>query len=1237
MELFLGEYKPVQQDYGLHLRLSGESAQVAPTTPSTKAGSYGVSIRVQGIDGHPYLVLNNAERGRPLSESAQSRPQPLPHRGGPRPADRVDEACSASHPPALPGAKWSPKVARPSEDPPGTPEGGEGPPEPPQQGEAEGRIPAEGPGESLGPTSPQAQSPMESEKLGQRVRGGPPKPPSPPLLPGSPAPSGDPKGPGVRDGGSEEPGSPDGSRDAGTPRPDLLPFRRQDSDGSRSRRSSASSAATAPPATPSSPRLLAGERDGALHANNVNRHENRRYIPFLPGTGRDVDTGSLSGVDQLIEKFDQGGAPRRGRSGKRGRVRPGDWKRSRSVDSADGPFPFSLRGDPAYLDEFNRNLGKSTEHLLRPSQVCQQQKPHDRRSARRPPSGQAPDAPEGTSRTPKPGKQKQQHRPENKAVPDRKAGKLAALPAQARKGDDEVRLATATLQLQNHVSAAAPESTTKKISLRTFPAAPGTQATPDLLKGQKEVAQQGHEETAKQILFNYLREGIDNDDVTKRKVNLVFEKIQTLRSRAAASAQGSSQAAESSLELKTLLEQKSKLSKEVTELQKKLDLEMQNQQNLREERDQTRGSLEELQRQHEGKVEENAELQKQIGQGQTELRKTLEELFRVRMEREQHQLEIRDLQDQLSEMHDELDSAKHSEDGEKAALIEELLQMKHELQEILISREEQEDLLRRRERELTALKGVLKDEVSSHDQEMDRLKEQYDAELQALRDSVDEATQNIVALASRESPMARNGPEGQVRALAEENEKLRARVRELELDAAQLENEVDAVCGGDGEVWERVRKLEGEKQQLQEALARAEEQDREMVSATRALEKQLEDVQRSLSQTTQEQQQLMAKLKEETKEKEQLRRAMREMEKEHWQTDKTIEKLRKEVAEVTEASRASTLELQNQLSEAREKTRKELGEMQRQLLEKTQEADKSRKATQKLQDETLLLEEELRAHRRAQDEALTKRQLLEQTLKGLEYELEAKSHLKEDQGRQVKLMEDKVSQLEMELDEERNSSDLLSERVAWSREQIEQMRSELVQERASRQNLECDKISLERQNKDLKSRILHLEESHRSGKEGLVTQMEARLSELEEQLDAEKRDRVTLQVNNRRLERRVKELVMQVDDDHLSLTDQKDQLSLRLKAMKRQMEEAEEEIDRLESAKKKLQRELEEQVDVNEQLQGQLNAVRKDLRWKRSSSRVLDDLDDDDFSTDGESVYEGTVAHTFSKNGSPPS
>lgn len=45
-------------------------------------------------------------------------------------------------------------------------------------------------------------------------------------------------------------------------------------------------------------------------------------------------------------------------------------------------------------------------------------------------------------------------------------------------------------------------------------------------------------------------------------------------------------------------------------------------------------------------------------------------LFQVKMEQEKHQTEIRDLQDQLSEMHDELDNAKHTDEGEKEILLE---------------------------------------------------------------------------------------------------------------------------------------------------------------------------------------------------------------------------------------------------------------------------------------------------------------------------------------------------------------------------------------------------------------------------------------------------------------------------------------------------------------------------------------------------------------------------------------
>ena len=52
----------------------------------------------------------------------------------------------------------------------------------------------------------------------------------------------------------------------------------------------------------------------------------------------------------------------------------------------------------------------------------------------------------------------------------------------------------------------------------------------------------------------------------------------------------------------------------------------------------------------------------------------------------------------------------------------------------------------------------------------------------------------------------------------------------------------------------------------------------------------------------------------------------------------------------------------------------------------------------------------------------------------------------------------------------------------------------------------------------------------------------------------------------------------------------------RLKALKRQLEESEEECSRANAAKRRVQRELDEQVEANESLQRELNQLRSKLR-----------------------------------------
>uniref|UniRef100_A0A673IDF9 Cingulin-like protein 1 n=1 Tax=Sinocyclocheilus rhinocerous TaxID=307959 RepID=A0A673IDF9_9TELE len=1172
-------------------------------------GTYGLSIRVQGIDGHPYVVLNNQDRGPkpyavPQNNNGYMDSESLsnydeydfkgsrknlsegpymdfmspklhggPHNGTSDPKKQYSLLNFQKHPEilkpydpesnTLDSFRSLPSVENRNTYPGSLPRANSpivsqarsssSVPEaslPDDRGHAQPQVrpqtlpfnvqPQTSPAKDHVLSQPQIKPPVQTQP---QVK--PPfKTPVPYQTPSQPSqrlpvpqPSTIANNPNDQTKASSRPSSSVSSANSSLERsrrePDVLPLRRVDSSGpvlqsSSSRNSSLGST------TPTKEDQL-----DQLYAETINRHENRRYIPFLPGTGRDIDTGSIPGVDELIKKFDSKETQqRRGRSGRRNRLNPEDRKRSRSVDSA---LPFGLGGDSDYLDEVSRNRGRSTEHLLRPSLLLQKAagvktSPMSPTSTVGPRINlrsttqvkSAPGSPQGTvsnSSAAILGYKNPQSHPSVAPVENKNE---EAKPSQGMKCLSSVKMGSISRPAVNDKTSS-------------------TEVTPDLLKGQEELSQQTNEETAKQILFSYLKDGSnDNDDTTKRKVNLVFEKIQTLKSRAAGNVQGDNKVSRC---CGIVIGFNKQLRLDLSETQLKAGAGMKD---LRREMDQSQA--------------ECSRLRDKLSKTEADLCTTVEELYQVKMEKEQYQTEIRDLQDQLSEMHDELDGAKQSQTDstDKEAMMEDFIQLKLDLQELLLAKEEQEELLRRRERELTALKGALKEEVATHDQEVDKFREQYEKEIRKLQTAVDEAKQK-------------------------------------------------------------------EKRQLEESLAEVREQEEEMTRANRALGSRLEDVQRNLTKMTQEHHELQERLKDERSQKEQFKNTKNEIEDERRLLDRTVEKLQREMYEIVEASQSSTQELQEQIDMYKEKNRREMAELQKQLREGGLELEKSHLTAKTLQEELARVQEDLRQCQKDRDEALQRVKDLEQKVFELEVETETKAH-SNDKTRQVKLLEDRLSAVQMELEEERQNGDLLLERIDRGREQLEQMRNELMQERASRQDVECDKISLERQNKDLKSRITYLEGSHKPSKEGLVAQLENRIQELEERLEAEERERGNLQLANRRLERKVKEMLMQVDEEHHSLQDQKDQLNLRLKALKRQMDEAEEEIDRLEHNKKKLQRDLEEQQEANEQLQSQLKALRKNNSAPVLNADDDDDDDDDDISTDGETYFSSSSGYKRSSS-----
>ncbi|XP_020790638.1 cingulin-like protein 1 [Boleophthalmus pectinirostris] len=741
-----------------------------------------------------------------------------------------------------------------------------------------------------------------------------------------------------------------------------------------------------------------------------------------------------------------------------------------------------------------------------------------------------------------------------------------------------------------------------------------TQVTPDLLKGQQELTVDPTEDATKQVLFTYLQEGTtDDDSTTEMKVKLLLERINRLKWRTAENVEEEERNFEAEVEV--LQSKQTSLENEVFDLKIRLQVELENEKTLAKAVEKSRTDKKKLQDELAQSQTELARLRTRLSEMETQLQKTKYELNQMKSERERSKTEMKDLEQQLSEMHDELDEAKRADiiNAQKEVLLKDMVQLRAEFQEVLHAKEEQEQVLHHRERELTALKGALQDEVETHDKYMAALREEYEQEIEKLLKDLEFAKESNTLLGHEKAQAQgeRGATKAQLKEVTQEKDHLRAKVQDLNNKVDQLNQTIQDFKTRERLLEQRIKQLEREKLQLEETLKDVRRNEEEMCQSNQSLLGRLEEVQGKLTKLNHEHRELKEKLKEEKRQIEELWRIKAELEDERRIQDRTIEQLQRKMNSIMEECEASTDVLQSQVDEAKERSQRELTELRRQLQEKGAELEKSRQTAKKLQEELLPVEEELRRCRREQQEAQVKGQRLEQRVAELE---EKNVVTAEDRDRQVKLMESRIIQLQEDLNDERSSADRLMERLDKIKEQMDQMRTELLQERTLRQDLECDKMSLERQNKDLKGRVNHLEGSQRTNQDSLVSKLNSRIQELEERLQAEESDNNSLQQANRRLERKVKEMKMHAEEEHINLQTEKDQLTQRLKTAKRQMDEAEEEIERLEHAKKKLQRELDEQTEASEQLLDQMNVLRNELRRKKKPSALikdsLDEVDD---------------------------
>ncbi|XP_018621367.1 cingulin-like isoform X2 [Scleropages formosus] len=857
-------------------------------------------------------------------------------------------------------------------------------------------------------------------------------------------------------------------------------------------------------------------------------------------------------------------------------------------------------------------------------------------------------------------------------------------------------------------SPAPPWSASRSIAKRVQPVAAEGQTTPDLLRDQGQGTEiVSEEDRRKQIIYNILREGSsDNDLSLKRKVSLVFEKIQAIGG-------------------------------------------------------QKDSSQEALKAELEDCLDENVRLQEQLDRKKAELHEAHNELTQLRMDRETAEAQVRILEDQRAELQEELRRMSEGT-SETDSLQTALLSVQAQLAEASMLHQRQEETLRQRDRELTALKGALKDEVSTHDQEMEALREQCSKDMEKLRSSMEEFVQSQQSIETERqrvnttmhslqqqleacrheadhwraqfnstkeqllstkqellqahvdndefeeelkklqeklnlqsslqptcSDLERKLEKQQVeldrktaelnslkkvsqqqeseqksemdklkeqlqkekKELAKAVEKLKQAPEQHDLGVVRVEaerlrdglvsseRELQAArdqlgitqkelltqretCQGLEEANTRLRdRLSRLESQLQSSVSLSSEAEQALEEQNRSLRTQLEEARRTAARVGQDRDEMARRLEERDRERESLRRGKTDLEEQKRLLDRALDKLNKEVEQMSQESRQAVMAVQAQLDEHKERSRRDLVEAQRQAKDRLAELQRGQASIKSLQEEVSRLKKELLACGEERDSALLDKQLLGNRLKHVEEELDTERASLSEMARNLRSMEDKFKSLEMELDEERSNAELFNERNSRSREQVDQLRTELMQERSSKQDLELDKSVLERQMKDLKVQVEELRDQPRPSTG--VSQLESKIQEMEERLLSEEREKISFQAAQRRLERKLKELNITLDEERHRHSEQRDQMALRVKALKRQLDESEGEVERLEGLRRKALRETEEQLEQQEVLRARVTALEAELRRKAQQLRHPT-LDSSTLSSDEE---EGPYSH----------
>uniref|UniRef100_A0A672VBF5 Myosin heavy chain 11 n=1 Tax=Strigops habroptila TaxID=2489341 RepID=A0A672VBF5_STRHB len=580
---------------------------------------------------------------------------------------------------------------------------------------------------------------------------------------------------------------------------------------------------------------------------------------------------------------------------------------------------------------------------------------------------------------------------------------------------------------------------------------------------------------------------------------------------------------------------------------------------------------------------------------------------------------LRQLEDEKNSLQEQLDEeveAKQNLERHISTLTIQLSDSKKKLQEYASTVETMEEGKKKLQREIESLTQQFEEKAASYDK-LEKTKNRLQQELDDLVVDLDNQRQLVSNLEKKQKKFDQMLAEEKniSSKYADERDRAEAEAREKETKALSLARALEEALEAKEELERTNKLLKAEMEDLVSSKDDVGKNVHELEKSKRTLEQQVEEMKTQLEELEDELQAAEdAKLRLEVNMQALKAQFERDLQARDEQNEEKRRQLLKQLHEY-ETELEDERKQRALAAAAKKKLEIDVKDLESQADSANKGREEAIKQLRKLQAQMKDYQRELDDARAAREEIFATARENEKKAKGLEAELiqlQEFSFLYEllvvhnsfrhilpvrDEKRRL---EARIAQLEEELEEEQSNIEAMGDRMRKAVQQAEQLNNELATERATAQKNENARQQLERQNKELKSKLQEMEGAVKSKFKTTIAALEAKIASLEEQLEQEARDKQAAAKTLRQKDKKLKDALLQVEDERKQAEQYKDQAekgNTRLKQLKRQLEEAEEESQRINANRRKLQRELDEATESNEALGREVAALKSKLRY----------------------------------------